>query len=144
MAKRKRYDDKFRASAVIMLEAQGYPNVEGALMKVAEYLNVPHPTLHRWYHEKQNPAPSELVQEKRIDFTQAIRAEIQGVLGDMPNARQDAGYKDLTTALGILIDKLQLLEGKPTAINENRNHDLPPLSDDTLEDILDYYEQDET
>lgn len=138
--KRKRYDDKFRASAVIMLEAQGYPNVKGALVKVAEHIGVPHQTLHRWYHEKNNPAPHELVQEKRIDFLEAIKQEMAGILGDMPQARKDASYKDLGVVLGILAEKKQLLEGEPTSINENRaERKMPPLSDDTLEDVLSHY-----
>lgn len=119
--KRNRYDDKFRASAVIMLEAQGYPNKEGALQTVANHLGIPHSTLHRWFHGKQNPAPSVLVQEKRIDFAEAIKAELAGIFYDMPNARQDAAYKDLATSAGILLDKLQLLENKPTQINEERH-----------------------
>lgn len=140
MSERKRYDDKFRASAVLMLEAQGYPTKEGAITSVSKHLGVPMATLHRWYHGKQNPPPSDLVSEKRIDFTEAIKKELTGILGDMPNARQDAGYKDLATALGILVDKLQLLENKPTAINEHRGERvLPPLSDDTLEDVLNHY-----
>lgn len=121
MSERKRYDDKFRASAVIMLEAQGYPHKEGALQTVANHLGVPHSTLHRWFHGKQNVPPSDLVHEKRIDFTEAIKAELAGILGDMPSARQDAGYKDLATAFGIMLDKLQLLENKPTQINEERH-----------------------
>jgi hypothetical protein len=32
----------------------------------------------------------------------------------MPDARQDADYRALTTALGIMVDKLQLLTGEPT------------------------------
>lgn len=111
---RRRYDDKFRASAVVMLEAAGYPNKKGALDQVAKRLGVPHPTLHRWMNEKNNPAPFELVQEKRVELKDLLQAEIEAALGEMPSARIEASYRDLGTVLGILIDKKQLLEGKPT------------------------------
>jgi transposase-like protein len=114
MTKRKRYTDKFRAGAIVMLEANGYPDKKGALATVSNHLGVPQATLHRWFHAKNNPAPSEIVTEQRIDFAAALRKEIAAALQDMPNARQDATYRDLVTGTAIMIDKLQLLEGKPT------------------------------
>lgn len=118
MSKRKRYTDDFRASAVLMLEAAGYPEQRGALTSVAERVRVPARTLSRWFNKEQNPAPDNLVTEKKFDLIQAIRDEIQHAIGDMPEARPDASYRDLTTSVAILIDKLQLLEGKPTERTE--------------------------
>jgi transposase-like protein len=112
--KRQRYTDDFRASAVVMLEAQGYPDNPGALTVVASHLHIPHQTLSRWAREAQNPAPPELVQEKRADLKELLRAEIDAALKAMPGVRPDASYRDLVTASGIMIDKLQLLEGNPT------------------------------
>lgn len=114
MAKRKSYDDKFRASAVVMLEAAGYPDQKGALTRVSEHLGVPAMTLGRWFRKAQNPPPNELVTEKRGDLKDFIKSELDGIFVDMPIVRPDATYKDLATAAGILIDKLQLLENKPT------------------------------
>ena len=57
MTKRKRYTDKFRAGAIVMLEANGYPDKKGALATVSNHLSVPQATLHRWFHGKNNPAP---------------------------------------------------------------------------------------
>jgi len=114
MAKRKRYDDKFRASAVVMLEAAGYPDQKGALQRVADRLKVPPSTLHRWFKGKNNPPPSELVTEKKGELKNLIRDEVYSILGDMPEAREFASYRDLGTVAGILLDKLQLLENKPT------------------------------
>lgn len=114
MAKRKSYDDKFRASAVVMLEAAGYPTEKGALARTAEHLHVPAMTLSRWFRKAQNPPPNELVTEKRGELKDFVRSELSAIFGDMPIVRPDASYKDLATAAGILIDKLQLLENKPT------------------------------
>ncbi len=112
--KRKNYDDKFRANAVLLLEGAGYPDTKGALTRVANNVGVPAPTLHRWFRAKNNPPPSELVNEKRPELIDLIRSEIYGVLKTLPKERKDADYRTLVTGLGILVDKLQLLEGKAT------------------------------
>lgn len=111
---RRRYDDKFRASAVVMLEAAGYPDRKGALEQVAKACGVPHNTLHGWYRATRNPPPSKLRQEKRLELTDLLKNELAAAFGQMPNVRPDASYRDLGTVAAIFIDKLQLLEGKPT------------------------------
>lgn len=97
-----------------MLEAAGYPQTKGALQRTAEHLHVPAMTLGRWFRRSNNPPPNELVTEKRGDLKDFVRSELNAIFGDMPIVRADASYKDLATAAGILIDKLQLLENKPT------------------------------
>ena len=114
MATRKRYTDEFRASAVVMLEAAGYPNTEGALAHVAKAVGMPHNTLRNWFHGKHNPPPSEVRHEKKGEIVDLLRTEIYGILNEMPNKREFARYQELATSLGIAIDKLQLLSGEPT------------------------------
>jgi transposase-like protein len=109
-----RYTDEFRAQAVVMLEAAGYPDNKGALVRVAQRLGIKHQTLSRWGRQAQNPPPPEMVQRKSFDLVQALRDEIQSILQEMPNARPDADYRELGTVLGIVVDKLQLIEGKAT------------------------------
>lgn len=109
-----RYTDEFRASAVLMLQAAGYPDVEGALVRVARELKIPHQTLSRWGRAKQNPPPHDLVRDKKIDFVQVIETELNAIFGEMPDARPDASYQQLGTVAGILFDKRQLLTGGPT------------------------------
>lgn len=120
MAKRerRRYDDKFRASALLLLEAAGYPNKDGALATVSKNIGVPHNTLRNWFHGERNPVPSDVRQEKREELSDLLRNEIDGALGAMKGARDGASYRDLGTVAGILIDKLQLITGKPTERNE--------------------------
>ena len=134
MRARKRYDDKFRASAVVMLEAAGYPDRKGALSQVGRNLGVPISTLRGWYNATRNPAPAELRNEKRMSLAEMLKAEINGALGEMPNARQDAGYRDLGTVAAILIDKLQLLEGKAT---ERIEHISPEQRADRIRELFD-------
>lgn len=118
--KRTRYTDEFRASAVLMLEAAGYPDKEGSLSKVARHLQVPYQTLSRWAREKNNPPPPELVQNKKIDLIAGIKNELACIFDEFGNTRQDAEYRELATAFGILVDKLQLLTGEPTERSDSR------------------------
>ena len=111
---RKRYDDKFRANAIVMLQAAGWPNQDGALTRVAKNINVPLTTLSRWAKNESNPAPAELVTEKKNDLRDLLRREIGLALNEADHARSDASYRDLMTAVGIMVDKLQLLNDEPT------------------------------
>lgn len=115
---RKRYTDKFRATAVVMLEAQGYPDVKGALSKVAKHLDTPPSTLKGWWTAEHNPAPTQLRDEKKSDLAALIKNEVEEVLNTMPDKRVEADYRALSTALGIMVDKLQLLTGEPTERKE--------------------------
>lgn len=113
------YSDKFRANAVVMLEAAGYKgdreqNRPGALAQVSKHLSVPQATLGRWFRQEQNPPPTEMVTEKRGDLVALIDTEIRAIFGEMPNARPDADYRALGTVAGILVDKMQLLTGGAT------------------------------
>lgn len=118
MAKKPRYDDKYRASAVVMLEAAGWPETKGALTRTAEHLGIQPRTLQRWALQENNPPPAELVSEKKAELSGLLRKEIAAALGAMDGVRPDASYRDLGTVVGILTDKLQLLTGEPT---ENSN-----------------------
>lgn len=109
-----RYTDEFRANAVLMLEAAGYPDREGALSRVARHIGVPHPTLSRWYRAVQNPPPDELVHKKKVslidDLTDLLGLSISAARGTV----NEAAFRELATGIGIFIDKIQLLTGQPT------------------------------
>jgi transposase-like protein len=112
--KRRRYDDKFRAGAVAMLEGAGYPQRDGALTDVSKHLGIPDSTLHQWATKVANPPPEDVLAEARLDLSEAIRTEIQSLLKEMTRARDSASYKDLGIVFGVLVDKLQLLNNEPT------------------------------
>lgn len=111
---RRRYDDKFRASAVVMLEAAGYPEKEGVLMIVSRHLGMPHNTLRNWYHSVHNPPPSELRRDKKRELTEELRDIAYKLIGAIPGKIEDATLQQVSTSLGIVIDKMQLLSGQPT------------------------------
>lgn len=118
MAKRKQYDDKFRASAVVMLEAAGYPDNKFKLEEVAKHLDVPSRTLRRWYNREHGAPPDDVVTEQKKDL--AARLEdlahklIDAAFDDLKDT--DANLQQIHTSLGIVLDKRQLLIGKPTEI----------------------------
>lgn len=114
MSKRRRYDDKFRAGAVVTLEAAGYPDKEGALTMVANHLNVPYTTLRGWYHNEHNPPPSQLRQEKREELTAELKNLAYELVAAMRLNIHDANLVQQATTFGIVVDKWQLLDGKPT------------------------------
>lgn len=118
MAKRKSYDDKFRASTVIMLEAEGYPATKGALAKVSRAVGVPARTISRWFNRENNPPPDNVVNEKKGDILAEIERLRFLLLGQMFETYEEAAFRELATAFGILTDKHQLLSGNATERTE--------------------------
>jgi transposase-like protein len=112
-----RRSDDFRAGAVLMVQASGWPQEKGGLVQVAKHLNVNERTLRRWVMGDSNPPPDKIVRTKKLDLQEVIRTELQGVFIEMGRARPEASYRDLGTVAGILIDKLQLLNGEAPAGN---------------------------
>ncbi len=110
------YDDQFRASAVVMLRSQGYPEMAGALSIVAKHLKVPASTLSRWYKGTSNPPPSNIVNTKKKDLRTLYLDEIYEIMNVLPDKREDASYGTLASAQGIFFDKIRLLDNLPTEI----------------------------
>jgi len=116
MGKYKRYDDEFRASAVLMLKAAGYPDTTGAIGRVSSHLSVPESTLRGWYRGTRNPPPAKMRAEKAFDLKIALKQEITLIFDEMDNTRAEASYRDLGWVGAVLIDKLRLVQDEPTAI----------------------------
>lgn len=109
-----RYSDDFRAGAILMLRAAGYPEQRGALMETANHLGISHQILGRWFRRESNPPPQNIVQIKKSDLISMIKEQLVNAIKEAPNALPDADYFDITRSIGILVDKLQLLEGEAT------------------------------
>lgn len=112
--KRRRYDDKFRANAVLILEAAGYPDRKGALAHAATSLGMPPSTLQGWANGHRNPPPTDLRCEKKADVIEFIKKEIPQIFRELGDARQDANYRELMVGFGIIMDKWLLLSGDAT------------------------------
>lgn len=111
-----RYTDNDRAQHILMLEVAGYPQKKGALWQYSKQSGIPHATLSRWFRSKSNPPPIEIVHNKKRDMKEALRALILDLVDHAHDAANDAGLDPITRGIGIAVDKLLLLEDKPTAI----------------------------
>ena len=115
MAKsRRRYTDDERATYVAMLAAEDYPDRLGALKKVSEFAQVHTNVLRRWWKATSNPPPTELVTQKKGAIEDRLQEIVHKVLDLLPDSLEVASTRDLITALGVSVDKWQLLRGEPT------------------------------
>lgn len=116
--KRRRYDDEYRAGAIAMLHAAGYPDTTGALTRVANELHVPDRTLSRWFNGENNSPPDKLVNIKKGDMANALEEVAWKLLDSMADSEAiaDAPLQQRATAYGIAVDKMRLLRGLPTEI----------------------------
>lgn len=115
-AKRTRYTDEFRASAVAAAIAAGYPSVKGALSRVAGQLEVSHQLLRNWCTSQQNPPPQNLLQQKKQDLRDLFMDEIYNAAGVLPSKRGNASYSQLVLAIATMYDKVRLIDNMPTVI----------------------------
>lgn len=116
-AKKKRpdYSDETRAKVVAMLNAEGYPEIKGALTKVADAFGIPKMTISRWFNGTNNPPHNSDVTEKEFQLASLLRKELEAIIPLLEKKRGEASYSQLVTATGILTDKMLLLDGKNTA-----------------------------
>ncbi len=111
MAKRRNYDDEFRASTVLMLEAAGYPDKKGALTAVSKNVGVAPRTISRWFNKENNPPPDRVVKEKKGELIEELESLAYQLVAAMGGAIDDAPLRELATSFGIVVDKWQLLNG---------------------------------
>ena len=97
-----------------MLEAAGYPEKKGALAAVSKSQQVPHSTLSRWARNLQNPPPSQLVHEKKIDLLAELENLLELHIRAAGETIKDAYHNQVMQGLGITFDKIQLLTGGAT------------------------------
>ena len=114
MTKRRRFSDDERATYVAMLVAEGYPTRVGALLKVSSFAGIHTNVLRRWWKGTQNPPPTQLVIQKKAEIGERIEGIVHQVLDLLPDALELADARELITALGVSVDKLQLVKGHPT------------------------------
>lgn len=126
MSKRPRYTDEFRAGCVLMMESAGYETDKAqALRIVAKSQKVPPSTLRSWWNRLHNPdglpnagtIPAKNYTLQKTDLLSKVRQMADRLANSITDdAIDEAGLRDRITAFAIAVDKLQLLEGKPTAI----------------------------
>ncbi len=148
MAKRKIYDEKFKANAIIMLEMHGYPENAAKLQEIADHLGVPGRTLRRWFNRETGTPPDNVVTEVKKELSERL-TDLAHKLVDKALeviSDDDPSIQQIVTSLGIVIDKSQLLTGKATERKELTGKEggaietkitlLSELSDDDLNKII--------
>ena len=105
---RRRYSDQERAEAMLVLTANG-----GNLSATALDTGIPYHTLRHWAAGDRHPEAIQMAKEKmqpladRLDEIASLLAE--GM--DDPEKIRKAPLNQIAVALGILIDKVQILRG---------------------------------
>lgn len=116
----KRFTDAQQAAFILQLEVAGYPDNEHAPLEVSKQRGAPSSrTLRRWWKIRNRPEVDKIVQHQKKDLVTALQ--------DLLHLHIDAAslavignddLRALDTGIGIIVDKLQLLNNKPTAILE--------------------------
>lgn len=113
-----KYTDKFKAGAVITLQAAGYPDNPHKIQEVAQSLKINRRTLLRWYQgEVGAPADKTVQQEKRdmeADLRKLFFKLIDHALDD--EVIVEMSGQQAVTSMGIVFDKIRLLMGLPTHV----------------------------
>ena len=118
------YSDDDKASALAALAANG-----NNIARTARETGVKESTLRKWAKGKVKPLPAQKCEEKVADLKTGLRSIAAGLVGLALSKvdEGDASLLDVLKGLGIVVDKLQLLEGKPTERTAVVNE---PLTDD--------------
>jgi len=110
---KRKYSDQEKAAALAYLDF-----CKGNLTEACAKLGIPYKTLSCWRDERGIvPAVAELHEEKKADIAELLEKVVVASL----QAKQDRGGSITGIETGIYIDKLLLLRGHATVINEHRN-----------------------
>jgi transposase-like protein len=117
-------DTDFKAAALAALEANGTNYTRTAKDLTESGTPVSATTLRRWHAEmgdRKSAAVEARMPEARATIADRLRLFVDVALSCAPDKVTEANLRDVMTGVGIAIDKLQLLEGKPTSIDEVRD-----------------------
>ena len=116
--KNRRYSDDFRAAAVALLEAHGYPNTKGAITAVSNRLQVSDTVLADWFYGRQGSPPEFLLADKKDDLAMQFHRAAELMLAQATRSDKiDAmSAQQAITGAAIAVDKYRLLSGLPTEI----------------------------
>jgi transposase-like protein len=117
MAKRS-YSDEDRATALAALDANG-----GNLSRTASEMGVPRTTLQEWAAGRVAERVTDIRQEKKGALADRLEEIAHTLVDAIPNKVSDADLREVSTSLGITIDKMRLLREQPTAITANLTDD---------------------
>ena len=131
------YTSDDQAATLAVLESNG-----GNLARTSRETGIARDTIKRWRDEKSPPKNASVdkrLPEARATLADRLRDFVDAALTIAPDKLDDANLRDVFTSVGIAIDKLQLLEGKPTSIDEVRDGDGHRELDEVLDQLAARY-----
>ena len=133
-----KYTDEQKAEALVLLDANN-----GNMKKTAAMLGIPRATLQTWAKGSTiTPEIEAQRQEKRIKLADRLLDIAHLLVDAIPEKIKSANLQSSTIALGIVVEKAELLLGEPTARQEISGAHGEPLvkldglSDDDIDRIL--------
>ncbi len=111
------HPDHVVAAALAAYDCIG-TNDHRAIARAALAVGVPRPTVHGWIAGKRYISPTvlEARQAKKEDIAQRLETIVHSIIDCMPSKLDTAPLNQVAVALGICIDKRQLLLGQPNSI----------------------------
>lgn len=106
---RRRYSDSDKAAALAALDAN-----DGNTHKTAKQLNIPRTTLERWVEGRVSDDVPHLRQHKKRELHESLEELAYKLVAVMPEKIDEANLQQSAVALGVVIEKMQLLRGDPT------------------------------
>ncbi|QEL15134.1 transposase [Limnoglobus roseus] len=113
---RRRYSDDFRATAIAGLAANG-----GNVERTARALSIPAKTLEQWAKGSRNPVSAQLSGQKKLDLAEAMEQFAHNLMGVSLEKVKNLNIKDLGVTLGIVVDKLLVLNAHMKAEQQEQN-----------------------
>lgn len=107
---RRQYSDNDKAAALAALDTN-----DGNVYKTAQQLGIPRKTLESWANNAGvNDDVANLRQHKKGEIADRLEDLVHQLIDAMPGKIGDANLQQAATTLGIAVEKIQLLRGKPT------------------------------
>ncbi len=114
------YSDEDKASALLMLEAAGWPNRVGSMSQVARRLSVPESTLRAWAKNEHGAPPAKVRERKKGELVQTLTDVAFALVEHLASIADTGDVRETATALGIVVDKLQALADEQPTQNVNQ------------------------
>jgi len=111
----KKYSERDKARIMAYAISVGFPQKRGSKLYASIVCGIDRKTVKKWYKQ----VDIELLEFEIMKLKELLDNELNQVFTEMETKRKDSSYRDLTVALGIISDKLILLEGGATSRNEN-------------------------
>jgi hypothetical protein len=132
MVARRQYSDNDKAAALAALDANG-----GNTYKTAKDTGINRQTLANWANGRGvNHDMPNLVHQKKGELAERLMDVAHLLVDAIPDKIADASLQQVSTSLGIAIEKIQLLQGEATSRSDIRMNRLPALPDDQLDNIF--------